>query len=293
MISTSSVFFSLSNDIYYNLGFEHYLADEVIQYKNILFLWQNSPCVIVGRNQNVFSECNLKAITEDGVKLARRKTGGGAVYHDMGNACFTFISERDDFSKEKNNKIVLNALKLLNIDADVSGRNDITVDGKKVSGCAFEHYGKRVIHHGTMLLNSKLDIFSKYLTPSKSKLEKHFVSSVESRVANINRTPEAFFSAISNSFSEQYGNPDIFRNINLDENDYGKNFRDENWIFGKKIVCTNQFETTINGEKYKVLLDVKDGKVSDCVVYTDSLDSDCAERIRDGYIGKKISEIRI
>jgi lipoate-protein ligase A len=157
-----------------------------------LFLWRNRPCIVIGRWQNPWKECDHSKMQGKEVKLARRRSGGGAVYQDLGNTCFTFIHPIPEGgfamdTKEINNKILLKALKNLGITAEVSGRNDILVDGFKVSGSAYKaNLGmKRSLHHGTMLVDVNLDDLKTYLNPDKPKLESKGVDSVIKRVANL------------------------------------------------------------------------------------------------------------
>ena len=155
------------------------------------------------------------------MKLARRQSGGGAVFHDLGNTNFTFLSSRADYSKENNNKILCNALRAFGIEAGPSGRNDIIADGKKVSGAAFKEKSDRCFHHGTMLIDVDMNRLGDYLSPSKLKLRAKGVSSVRSRVANLRElsceiSHDSFCDSVIREFYSHYekeGNPEI-----LDDN---------------------------------------------------------------------------
>jgi lipoate-protein ligase A len=133
---------------------------------------------------------------KDNVKLSRRKTGGGAVYHDLGNTCFSFLTPYDKEQKLDyrtiNNQIILDALSKLQVKAEVSGRNDMVVDGKKFSGSAYRLFlggkdgdGKKSLHHGTIMFSVNFNALQKYLNPNKKKLESKGIDSVISRVANL------------------------------------------------------------------------------------------------------------
>ena len=126
----SVIFTAQEHDIHFNLATEAYLMQSLPSDTRALFLWVNDPTVVIGRYQNPFNECNLPAMERDGVKLARRFSGGGAVYHDAGNLCFTFICPKDEYDKEDNFRIITSALRSLGIEAQVSGRNAITWKGK-------------------------------------------------------------------------------------------------------------------------------------------------------------------
>uniref|UniRef100_A0A8C9H3A8 BPL/LPL catalytic domain-containing protein n=1 Tax=Piliocolobus tephrosceles TaxID=591936 RepID=A0A8C9H3A8_9PRIM len=192
------VLISNNNNIHFNLSLENFLLNnyyDLLKYLNVntiekynqplLFLWRNSKCIIIGKNQNIWSECNLTNVKEDGVLIARRFTGGGTVYQDLGNVCFTFIN--DKLNTTNNMSIVLNTLnKHFNIQAIQKGRNDIIVNNKKCSGSAFKKIKNVFLHHGTVLVNLEKEVFSKYLTPDKMKYMKHGVSSVNARTINLN-----------------------------------------------------------------------------------------------------------
>lgn len=159
------VLVSNNQNIHFNLSLENFLLNnynDLLKYLNIntiekfnepiLFLWRNNRSIIIGKNQNIWSECNLKNIKEDGVLVARRFTGGGAVYHDLGNVCFTFLN--NNINTSSNFLIILNTLKNhFNIEAKTQGRNDITVNDQKCSGSAFKKIKDVFLHHGTILIN--------------------------------------------------------------------------------------------------------------------------------------------
>ena len=151
---------------YENLGLEQYLTGQAAPGQCILYLWQNRPTVVIGRNQNVWAECRPEAMEEDGVLLARRLSGGGAVYHDLGNLNFTFIARSALYSVPRHLEVILKSLSLLGIPGEISGRNDLTVRGRKFSGNAFYRSGDFCCHHGTLLVDADLTAMSRYLCVS-------------------------------------------------------------------------------------------------------------------------------
>lgn len=170
---------------YYNLALERSLFDFVDEDTVILYLWQNSHTIVIGKNQNAYAECKVDEFINDGGALARRPSGGGAVYHDLGNLNFSIIC-KDSIAKEHTyQRIVKEALGYFGIVSEFNGRNDLTVDGKKFSGNAFYVKDDVLCQHGTILINSDFKELSKYLTPDISKLERNHVKSVESRVVNL------------------------------------------------------------------------------------------------------------
>ena len=156
-----------SNNILFNLATEEYIFEHCEVVNPILFLWRNTPTIIIGKHQNPWKECHVQKLDDDGVILARRKSGGGCVYQDLGNSVFSFINPVTDFAKEDfktmNNEMLLGAIRKFGIEGEVSGRNDLQVDGKKISGSAYklklgrsDGSGRRSLHHGTMLLDLEL-----------------------------------------------------------------------------------------------------------------------------------------
>lgn len=181
----NKVYFSHGTNVFFNIAYEDYLFRTAKPDERILYLWKNESTVIIGRTQNAWKECNVEKLTADGVCLARRETGGGAVFQDVHNLCFTIICANGSFDKEKNTAFICDVLRSFKIDAVPNGRNDIEVNGYKVSGSAFR-FGKDVsLHHGTLLVNTDLNRLTKYLTPSIKKMQAKGVSSVRSRVENL------------------------------------------------------------------------------------------------------------
>ncbi len=174
-----------SSDPWWNLSVEEYLLERVEPGQCILYLWQNENTVVIGRNQNPWRECRTELLENEGGKLARRLSGGGAVFHDIGNLNFTFIANRDTYDMDKQLEVILGAVKALGIQAEKSGRNDLTVDGRKFSGNAFCFRKNNAYHHGTILVTADFDKLSKYLQVSDEKMNAKGVKSVQSRVVNL------------------------------------------------------------------------------------------------------------
>ncbi|MBU5427268.1 lipoate--protein ligase [Tissierella pigra] len=177
-----------SNDPRYNLAFEEYCFKSLDLKEDYVILWINGPAIIVGKNQNTIEEVNQDYVDENGIKVVRRVTGGGAVYHDLGNLNFSIISmstgaEKIDFKKY--NIPIVKSLEKLGINCELSGRNDITIDEKKFSGIAQSVWKQRVLNHGTLLFDTELDVLSKALNVKQDKIESKGVKSVKSRVTNI------------------------------------------------------------------------------------------------------------
>ena len=178
-------------DPYKNLALEEYLFYQNIAGDpdaDILMLWQNENSIIIGKHQNTLEEINEEAVEKHGTKVVRRNTGGGAVFHDLGNLNFSFITtanEEVDISYERFLNPVIHALQALGIPAVKSGRNDITADGKKISGNAQAQHRNRILHHGTLLFDADLAMAGELLKVSQDKLSSKGVKSVRSRIGNI------------------------------------------------------------------------------------------------------------
>jgi len=175
-----------TTDPYYNLALEEYLLKETND--DIFMLWQNSPSVIIGKNQNAYAEIDLEYAKKNGINIVRRITGGGAVYHDGGNVNYTFITTKDralSLDYEYFTRPIVDALSAMGLDCALSGRNDLECNGKKVSGNAQFASGDRILHHGTLLFDADVEIMSRVLRVDKEKLEYKAVKSHKSRVVNI------------------------------------------------------------------------------------------------------------
>lgn len=170
---------------YFNLAMEEYLLKNFDE--DLFILWRNESSVIVGKNQNTLSEINLEYIKENNIPVVRRQSGGGAVFHDLGNINFTFIAnDNNSFSDFKRfTQPIIDLLKTLDVNAEFSGRNDLLIDGKKFSGNAQYNYKNKVMHHGTLLFSSQIEDLSSSLKVKPIKFEGKGIKSVKSRVTNI------------------------------------------------------------------------------------------------------------
>lgn len=177
--------FNENTDPYFNLAAEEYLVQNLSE--EVFMIWLNHNTIVVGRNQNTLSEIHYEYVKEHGIRVVRRMSGGGTVFHDMGNVNFTFVvNSGDDFNNYRRFcEPIIGFLKTLGVEATLSGRNDILVDGKKISGNAQYMYKNRVMHHGTLLFAASQDRISEALKVSEDKIKSKGIKSVRSRVTNI------------------------------------------------------------------------------------------------------------
>lgn len=174
---------NLSTDTHWNMAFDEFTLESLSLDEPVFYLWQNAPSVIIGLNQSAYAEVNLPFLEANGIVLARRVTGGGAVYHDLGNLNYSIVGPTA--AMENAYGIVADALRRLGLPAERSGRNDILVEGRKCSGYAKRLHGNRMMIHGTLMWDINLEDLTQALAVPGSKLEAAGVASVRSRVANL------------------------------------------------------------------------------------------------------------
>lgn len=281
-------------DPYINLAAEEHLTMNAEDGVMTLFLWQNAHTVVIGKNQNPWRECNVEAIKRDNIYLARRMSGGGAVYHDLGNLNFTFIARDGLFDIERQTDVILLACRLLGIDAVKTGRNDLTVTGRKFSGHAYFSSHGYNYHHGTIMMDVKGDDLSKYLNVSASKLKSKGVESVRSRVTNLVEhisgelegadTRElilAMQDAMVKAASREYGceaeEEELPRipQVLLDK------YASEEWRLGTRIPFTTEIEHRFEWGGVEIQLEMKGEYIRDCRIYSDSLETEVFDVLED------------
>lgn len=289
---------SNSTNPWYNLALEEHLFNTVNSDEIIFYLWQNNNTVVIGRNQNAWKECNCEKLENDGGKLARRLSGGGAVYHDLGNLNFTFVMHKKNYNMEKQLTVLKNSLKYFDINAEFSGRNDMLIDGKKFSGHAYYYKDNKAYHHGTLLVNSNLGMLSEYLNPSKKKIESKGVDSVRSRVCNISDIDKdisvyRLANALKKSFEDSYGaisNYKLYDYGDLDVLKLQDKYSSWEWIYGKSPKFDLSFSERFMWGEVEIALSLENGIISDMQVYTDAMDTSLFEGFSSGFIGSKLNK---
>lgn len=279
-----------SFDPYHNLALEKYFLDNLPQNALIFYLWQNEKTVVLGRNQNAYKECTPELLEKDGIKIARRISGGGAVYHDLGNLNFTFLTHRDNYDVARQTDVILTAVRALGIPAEKSGRNDITTaDGRKFSGNAYYLTSGACYHHGTLMLDVNAEHVAKYLTVSKQKLSAKGVDSVRSRIVNLSELRPGLdiadlSAALEHSLGMVYGlppNPYTFSNFASDPN-FAANLRlysAREYTYGHNLPATHIFSERLSYGEVSLSVDTAGDKITGARLYSDSLMPDLIESL--------------
>ena len=298
MIKKIKYYISKQTTPYTNLAIEEYLLNNVEQGECILYLWQNRHTVVVGKNQNAMRECKVEDLARDGGFLVRRLSGGGAVFHDLGNLNFTFLVRKSDYDVNRQLDVILEAVRKLGIAAEKTGRNDITIDGKKFSGNAFYIAGDKCYHHGTIMVDVDKEMLSRYLNASAEKLASKGVKSVKSRVINLAEcasevTIEKVTEKLIEAFGEVYDlTPQASSNEAFDAGEIDKltaKFSDWDWRFGRLASFGYELGKRFEWGEIQLHLDINDGKIADAVVYTDAMDTQFAAAIPDILMGRSFS----
>nr|MBP6563411.1 lipoate--protein ligase [Neisseriaceae bacterium] len=276
-----------SYDPWFNLAVEECIFRQMDPQHKVLFLWRNADTVVIGRAQNPWKECNTRKMAADGVKLARRSSGGGAVFQDLGNTCFTFMAGKPEYDKTVSTNMILAALASLGLNAEASGRNDLLVktkDGdRKISGSAYRETKDRGFHHGTLLIDTDLNRLGDYLNPDLKKLQAKGITSVRSRVANLievapDVSHETIVTAISNAFFALYGERVVAEHISPqalpDLPHFVAQFEKQSswdWNFGQAPSFTHELSERFAWGGIELFFDVEKGVLTRAQLFTDSL----------------------
>ncbi len=290
---------SHSLDPYFNLALEEYILKNLDAKEEIIFLWQNTPTIVVGNNQNTIAEINLPFVNKHKIKVVRRLSGGGAVYQDLGNLNFTFLVHLEkpiNLDIKEFTLPVVKALNKLGAPAELSGRNDITIEGKKISGNAQRLFQNKLLHHGTLLFDANLEVMTEVLQVGFDKIQSKGIKSVRSRVTNIKpflakpmNITEFKESILKELFQggeiKQYplGKYDLEQINKLVEEKYSR----WEWNFGYSPPYTIKNSRRFPGGKVELLLDVEKGKIKNCQIFGDFLSLQDISEIEDALRGKQ------
>lgn len=256
----------------------------------ILYLWQNRRTVVIGRNQNAWAECRTTELNQDGGHLARRLSGGGAVYHDMGNLNFTFLVSKKNYDLPKQLQVIVTACRNMGIDAQITGRNDVAVNGRKFSGNAFFDSKGQAYHHGTLLVDVDMAKLGQYLMPSKAKLQSKGVDSVRSRVVNLKElcptlTIQRMKEEMLRAFQTVYQMESQELSAEAFDKNYVNQLRERNasweWNYGKSLPSTFSCEDRFSWGGIELRLQVEKGCVAEVEIYSDAMQWNIAQALRD------------
>lgn len=281
MIEKLRICESAGYDPYENLALEKYLLDTVGPKECILYLWQNQNTVVIGRNQNPWVECRTSLLEEEGGHLARRLSGGGAVFHDLGNLNFTFLVSPDNYDLDRQLSVIQTACNYAGITAEKSGRNDLLAGGSKFSGNAFYKARQAAYHHGTLLINADMEKLSRYLSPSKAKLQAKGVASVRSRVINLTQlqkdlTVDAMKGHMAKAFAQVYGLTPTPVDLQSDAwaaiQQTAQLYSSWDYLYGTPLPFSFSCEDRFDWGQIRLELQAINGTIIGVKAYTDAMD---------------------
>ena len=287
---------SPGDNVFVNQALEAALTEYVGEDEAALYLWSNSDAVVIGRNQDAYAECRVDALESAGGMLARRLSGGGAVWHDGGNLNFTFISCEKDEDKDANFGIVLSALASLGIRAELGGRNDLSVNGAKFGGNAYYRRDGKALHHGTVMVNTTPDAVARYLTPPAEKFEGKAVKSVSSRVAPLESalpgiTVQNVADALRNAFAAAYPEAEMREILPVSLGaervmKWAGFFPRDDWRYGRRGAAVKRMPAEVFGERAVLRAVFDENGFAGAELASDSLDADGVSAVNALLAGK-------
>ena len=286
-----------TTDPAFNLAVEEYVFDHLPKDRRYVMLWQNDNAIIIGKNQNTLAEINEAFVKENGIRVVRRLSGGGAVYHDMGNLNFTVIADAQgenlDFGRFC--ALVVKALQKVGVRAEINGRNDMTIDGKKFSGNAQYLRQGRVMHHGTILFDSNPAVLASALQVDEAKIQAKGVKSVRSRVTNVrdhlpeDMTLEQFRQVLLSTILEEMPGEEYTlteKDLAVVENLKRRRYDTWEWNYGHSPACTLRKKGRVEGcGTVEAFLTLRDGLISQIVFKGDFFGIEDPEQLGEMLIG--------
>ncbi|KAI0355388.1 Lipoyltransferase and lipoate-protein ligase [Trametes cingulata] len=289
-----SIYISESTDPYFNLTFEDWLFRHKSPEQPLLLLYRDSPCVVIGRNQNPWKEVNLRASRRTGIPFLRRHSGGGTVYHDLGNTNFSIHLPRASFDRHATAQVVLRAVRSMGVDANVNDRNDICVGKEKICS-AYKIVKDRAYHHGTMLISTQLNTLGELLRSNKDTMETRGVASVRSPVCNLQQyhvdvSHEKFVQAVVDAFRQEYRVDEEIHTVRdtdgTQEIEYIHNgmnvLKTWDWAFGQTPEFTYKIQKSFDWGALDAILRSKHGIILSCTfTYPEGTDSALRARLEE------------
>jgi lipoate---protein ligase len=273
-----------STDPYFNIATEEYLLKNSTE--DYFIVYRNRPSIIVGKHQNTIAEINLEFVKQNEIAVVRRLSGGGTVYHDLGNLNYTFIangSEGNMVDFKKYTQPIIDVMKGLGVDAQIGGKNDIRVGDKKISGNAEHIFKNRVLHHGTLLFDSNLDTLNQAITIDPDTYNDKAVKSIRSHVANISEylkmgmSIEEFVDTILNRIKDQFPNSGEYELTNHDIGSINKLVNDKystwEWSYGYSPTYSLNKRIILEGWTLAIVIDVEKGIIGNIAFRGDGINS--------------------
>ncbi|MBP9991737.1 MAG: lipoate--protein ligase [Bacteroidales bacterium] len=281
---------------YWNVSVENYLLSLPEKDVVTMYLWKNHRTVVIGQNQNPYSECNVELLCKEGGYVMRRTTGGGAVYHDDGNINFSFIASPELYDQHRQFSVLQKAVGYYGLHTELSGRNDVLCEGRKFSGNAFSKGRYQNLHHGTVLIKGNIDDLQRYLRVKPAKLQKHGVKSVQSRVVNLSELAEVssenIVPRLIKAFEEVYQSKAQFVDFNelillKEVKMLYEKYSSDAWLFARwRGFCSQyvaQFEW--GGVELSLDIDAEHQLVRGASLATDCLDINLTRQVEDLLVG--------
>lgn len=291
---------SKSRDPYFNLALEEYVFEALDRSREYFILWQNANTIVVGKYQNTAEEVNQDFVDKHQIRVARRLSGGGAVYHDEGNLNFTYIvdqGERDLFNFEAFAVPVIKALKNLGLEAEFTGRNDLLLDGKKISGSSQYVKKGRILNHGCIMLDSNVSNVADALKPRDAKFDSKSVKSVRSRVTTINASLPAPISmeAFKAEVVREIQRDEAMQTYELSDEDYraieklrGEKYATWDWNYGKSPVYSYRREHKFDFGLVSVSAEIRQGIIEEIRIYGDFFGNGDIRELEQALVGEKL-----
>ena len=273
-----------------NRAVEQYLTDNQEKNTITMYLWKNQRTVVIGYNQNPYTECNVKLLLDEDGHLMRRGTGGGAVYHDLGNINFSFVADKALYDVKKQLSVIQDTLLTYGLHSEISGRNDLTCEGRKFSGNAFAKGQRNNLHHGTILIKTDEVMMQRYLIVDKAKLMKNGVKSVASRVINLSElvpelTSENIKQPLIDSFEKIYGGKALILDFDtLIKKNEVQAIKDQisshNFLFGhwEQFKTTKKARFPWGGVEIFLRVDEANALIKDIQIASDCLEPEAIQR---------------
>ncbi len=289
-------FISNTQDVFWNLSLEEFLIKK--RTEDFFFLWRSEPAVVIGKHQNPYKEIQLSELLKHPISVARRISGGGAVYHDLGNINFTFIKNTEQGKQvdfKKHSKPIFDALSDLGFPVSYSDRNDMRIDGKKFSGNAEHVYKNRVLHHGTLLFDTNLERLNTVLADKRFRYKDTSVDSFRSTVANLKeythniKSTEQFITLLFNKITDS---KNVFKAFNLSSKEeqevlklQTEKYTTEDWVWGYTPKYSFSANLIFKGENVSMDIEVRKGIVKEIKFYDTS--APMQDFFRDILLGRK------